>query len=386
MMDPLKTSIVLALALALVAPASALAEARPAAIADAADQPCVAHAICTPDIVNASASYDPAAGTIALSVTFVRTLPGQGDPAAPGDEVRFELAHGVSNGHCGNIQSPEIATGLAQGDVLVRGFVAGEVVNDEWAQANVVIGGSPATTVTRVLSADSRTLQYTISNPALVGADFRCFEVSENQFAPGAVVADETPYVLFAGLQPLAQISGVAAGGITGTSASIGATVDPDGAPTTAHLEFGPTAKYGSRTPESSALSAAGPFTAPLARLKPGATYHFRVVATNALGVTASTDQTFQTVVVAKVTHPPRVGGSLHKGSLATCSKGTWNVAVKPTSYRWLRGGSPIGGARAASYRVTAKDAGRALQCEVLVSYGQGRSAQAKSASRMAPR
>lgn len=88
----------------------------------------------------------------------------------------------------------------------------------------------------------------------------------------------------------------------TGLTASVPSTgaprvegqVDPQGQATSVTVEYGPTAGYGSATAPASVSGAGGqPFAIPLAGLNAGATYHFRVVAANADGRTATSDATF---------------------------------------------------------------------------------------------
>jgi hypothetical protein len=77
------------------------------------------------------------------------------------------------------------------------------------------------------------------------------------------------------------------------TSASLGGTVNPGGAPTTYHFEYGPTASYGSRAPaaDGDAGSDAGDHavSASIDGLAPSTTYHFRVVASNCAGCSGGT-------------------------------------------------------------------------------------------------
>ncbi|MBB4664916.1 hypothetical protein [Conexibacter arvalis] len=87
--------------------------------------------------------------------------------------------------------------------------------------------------------------------------------------------------------------------GLTGSFQTSGpprveGAVDPLGQETTVTVEYGPTAAYGSTTaPVVVDGSGAQPFAIPLADLTPGATYHYRVVARNADGTTATADQVF---------------------------------------------------------------------------------------------
>jgi hypothetical protein len=86
---------------------------------------------------------------------------------------------------------------------------------------------------------------------------------------------------------------------VTQTSASLTATVDPNGAEVSAcTLEYGPTPAYGSSAPCSAAVGAGtSPVTvsASLTGLTPGTTYHYRAVATNAGGTGEGDDATFAT-------------------------------------------------------------------------------------------
>ena len=76
------------------------------------------------------------------------------------------------------------------------------------------------------------------------------------------------------------------------------ARINPNLSPTTYHFEYGTDGSYGSRTVESAPIAAgAGDASAAaqLSGLAPGTTYHFHVVATNGIGTTSGSDQTFTT-------------------------------------------------------------------------------------------
>ena len=87
------------------------------------------------------------------------------------------------------------------------------------------------------------------------------------------------------------------------TSADLSGTVDPNGVETTYHFEYGTTTDYGSQTPETSAGAGANPqdAAASLSGLQPQTTYHYRLVATNSLGITVGSDGTFTTPVTLSV-------------------------------------------------------------------------------------
>lgn len=79
--------------------------------------------------------------------------------------------------------------------------------------------------------------------------------------------------------------------------AKLKAEIDPEGAETTYHFEYGTTEAYGSETPESIAGSDSSvhEVTAAIAGLAPGTDYHFRVIATSADGVNVGPDRVLTT-------------------------------------------------------------------------------------------
>jgi hypothetical protein len=89
------------------------------------------------------------------------------------------------------------------------------------------------------------------------------------------------------------------ASAVGANSATLNATINPDGLATTYRFEYGPTAAYGSTAPapEGHAGSGVADVTVSLLvqGLSPGLTYHYRVVAINSLGATEGADRTFTT-------------------------------------------------------------------------------------------
>ena len=83
------------------------------------------------------------------------------------------------------------------------------------------------------------------------------------------------------------------------TTAKVTGTVVPGGQSTTWYVEYGTTTSYGSKTASVNAGSgsAAVSITSTLANLKPGATYHYRVVAKNTAGTSNGGDAVFTTLV-----------------------------------------------------------------------------------------
>jgi hypothetical protein len=85
---------------------------------------------------------------------------------------------------------------------------------------------------------------------------------------------------------------------VTATGARLGATVDPNGRATTYHFEYGTTTGYGKHTSEASAGSGQSgrSVSTAISGLAANTRYHYRVVATNAAGVSRGSDRTFTTL------------------------------------------------------------------------------------------
>jgi len=86
---------------------------------------------------------------------------------------------------------------------------------------------------------------------------------------------------------------------IEATSATLNATVNPNGAATTYRFEWGRSSEYGSSIPATDSAVGSDTSGQQLAQavsgLTAGTTYHFRVVATNAAGTTYGADRSFTT-------------------------------------------------------------------------------------------
>ena len=111
--------------------------------------------------------------------------------------------------------------------------------------------------------------------------------------SPRGLACDKGAYEV---ASPLVTSSAATSVGFT--TATMTGTVDPSLRETTAWFEYGRTAEYGSTTPVRyvGAGNGAMSFTEPLAGLRQGATYHYRLVAANAEGRTVGADQSFTTM------------------------------------------------------------------------------------------
>jgi hypothetical protein len=123
------------------------------------------------------------------------------------------------------------------------------------------------------------------------------------------------------------------------TSETLNGTIDPGGVSSTYHFEYGPDTSYGARTAESAPVTGSGeiPATAIATGLNPNATYHFRIVGSNASGSIAGNDQTFTTPAA-----PPLLDGSPAFASSITTTGATLNATLNPngsnTTYRFEYG------------------------------------------------
>ncbi len=108
------------------------------------------------------------------------------------------------------------------------------------------------------------------------------------------------------------------------TAATLRGTIDPRGQTTTYYFEYGPTSAYGYQTsPQTAAAGASSvQVSATLSSLTLGTTYHDRLVAVNAGGVTLGGDAALTTNA------PPLVGSAAPSG--VTSDSATLNGTVTP--------------------------------------------------------
>lgn len=99
--------------------------------------------------------------------------------------------------------------------------------------------------------------------------------------------------VALAAAPPSAQTGGTSS--VSDTSATLHGTIDPNGSVTSYYFEWGPTTSYGNKGSAKSGGS--GTQTESVEQtarnLTPGATYHYRLVASNASGTSDGADHTF---------------------------------------------------------------------------------------------
>jgi hypothetical protein len=98
-------------------------------------------------------------------------------------------------------------------------------------------------------------------------------------------------------------VTGGAASQIQPTTATLGATVNPEGRETTYSFEYGTSTAYGASTPSATLEGNFNdlPASADLSGLQPRTAYHFRIVASNAAGTVTGPDETFTTLPPASI-------------------------------------------------------------------------------------
>jgi hypothetical protein len=211
-------------------------------------------------------------------------------------------------------------TGPAQGPIALPASGVGPALAARTGGPCALVQGEPAAIQgAAVLRASCLTLQWDPLGPAIPSGGRTTTALALGLAGAGVYALTSSPdaggpHVVSYRLD--ADVASTAAA--TGTStASLLASVDTNGRPTSAWFEYGPTTAYGARTTASSfeASDRPLPLSAALTGLKPGTTYHYRVVADNGAGPIGFGDQT---VTVGKDTTPPAfvltLPGSVHPG------------------------------------------------------------------------
>ena len=166
---------------------------------------------------------------------------------------------------------------------------------------------------------------------------------------------------LFTSADPLLPvIQSTSASNVTQEGAMLGAEINPGFGATVVRFQYGPGPAYGSQTYPSESIGSddtVHPTGAAVDGLEPGATYHFRAVASNFSGTTVGPDETFMTVGVPRLVPPP--AGPLaasppppapppRKGSSGNCRRFGRAAATSSRAARRLRrrakhASSPVG-------------------------------------------
>ncbi len=126
--------------------------------------------------------------------------------------------------------------------------------------------------------------------------------------ASNSVISRATDAVPFATAQISPEVVTGSATDVGETSAVLNGAINPSGLQTTYYFEYGTTAAYGSRVPAGIDAVAGSErqrraFIRTILDLQPGTEYHFRIVATNSVGVSKGADETFTTARAGDIIH-----------------------------------------------------------------------------------
>ena len=160
---------------------------------------------------------------------------------------------------------------------------------------------------------------------------YRIFAANAGGSAHGA---DRT----FTTLPPPPLVDTGIATDITTTSASLSATVNPDGGAVTGCVfEYGSSAAYGSSapcTPSPGAGQGAVAVTASVAGLAPGTTYHYRIHAANPGGSSSGADRTF--AAAPQPVPAPTPANTVRQAAPASCVLSLASTTVTILRQGWL--------------------------------------------------
>jgi hypothetical protein len=161
------------------------------------------------------------------------------------------------------------------------------------------------------------------------------------------------------GLLPAGTALAVAPGVVTGgaalvnsSSATLTGTVNPQGLATRYYFQYGGTAKYGARTPSSSAGAGktGAAAVADLTGLTPNTRYHYRLVAHNRDGTRVGADRSFLTarqplalVIGAQPNPVPFGGGTLVAGTLTGTGNSGRQVVLQQNAWPFTTGFQTVG-------------------------------------------
>ncbi|HEV2858029.1 MAG TPA: hypothetical protein VGW80_06460 [Solirubrobacterales bacterium] len=156
------------------------------------------------------------------------------------------------------------------------------------------------------------TPEQSLAGPTTIEADLTGITVNLEFLvrvkASNSVISNTSSTVSFSTPETAPEVITAAATDVRETSAVLNGTINPAGVQTTYYFEYGPTEAYGSKVPAGiEAVAGSGrrqrAFARTITGLQPGTTYHFRLVAVNAVGVSEGADETFTSVPAGAIPH-----------------------------------------------------------------------------------
>jgi hypothetical protein len=157
------------------------------------------------------------------------------------------------------------------------------------------------------------------------------------------------PTAAQAATAPVATTGGAA--NVAQQTARLTASVDPNAAATTVQFQYGTTSAYGAITPEQ-AVTGDGKkaVTADISGLAPATTYHYRLIARNAKGLSKGADRSFKTkvqplgVTFAATPNPLLTGGTTTlAGQLTGTGNGGRDVVLQSNPFPYTQGFKAVG-------------------------------------------
>lgn len=157
------------------------------------------------------------------------------------------------------------------------------------------------------------------------------------------------PAAAQAATAPVATTGGAA--NIAQQTARLTASVDPNAAATTVQFQYGTTSAYGAVTPEQ-VVTGDGKkaVTADISGLAPATTYHYRLIARNAKGLSKGADRGFKTkvqplgVTFAATPNPLLTGGTTTlAGQLTGTGNGGRDVVLQSNPFPYTQGFKAVG-------------------------------------------
>ena len=157
------------------------------------------------------------------------------------------------------------------------------------------------------------------------------------------------PTAAHAATAPVATTGGAA--NVAQQTARLTGSVDPNAAATTIQFQYGTTSAYGAVTPEQ-VVTGDGKktVTADITGLAPATTYHFRLIARNAKGLSKGADRSFKTkvqplgVTFAATPNPLSPGATTTlAGQLTGTGNGGRDVVLQSNPFPYTQGFKPVG-------------------------------------------
>ena len=240
-------------------------------------------------------------------------------------------------------QSPETrsATDVTSDSATLEGTLRAEPGKTSWyfqyAAGASCTGAGTKTTPERE--------DTTLSEPDAVSAPVTGLQPSTEYTA--CLVAKNSsgstpgPEVTFKTLLPKPVVLGESASGETRTGVQLSGSVNPENSLAFYRFEYGTSASYGLSTGEAQASSGLGEVTVgptTIGELKPGTTYHYRLLVSNGSGTSAGEDETFTTLPAT----PPIVstGTASEVSETAATLSATVDPRGLPSTYEFDLGAS----------------------------------------------